>query len=315
MFNELTSKILGFFRKEKLSIKLEVSISNKEKKIKKNNTKIKKFSNYISNLNVIMFTPDDLEIIKGSPNDRRKFLNIEIGQLNNNYINLLNKYNALLKNRNEYLKNIFINKLSDFRYLEAITEKLVDLATKIYLCRKDFILKINDELKKIYKEITKKNINIKYNGPLEILNLNESEIKEGLIKQFNNIREKEINYGSTLIGPHKDDLIFLIDDEKEIKKYSSQGQQRAAVLALKLAEIKIFFETTNFYPILLLDDVFSELDEIKKNILLKKINKKIQTIITTTSLSNINTDFLKKATIFKVSNANVEKIDEVKDNG
>jgi DNA replication and repair protein RecF len=309
-FNSNLAKITGMFLKDDMPTKLEVIITNNSKKVKIDNKVIKKFSNYISNLNIIIFCPNDLEIIKGAPSDRRKFLNIEIGQLDNSYITLLNNYNALLKNRNEYLRNLYINKSEDYRYLEVITEKLIDLALKIYEYRKKFILNINKEIKKIKDELFEKEIRIEYKSFIDILNCDFKTIKEKLDNQFKKDIQREIAYGSTLIGPHKDDLIFFIDN-KEIKKYGSQGQQRAAVLALKLAEINVFYKEKKNYPILLLDDVLSELDEKKKNILLKKIKRNIQTVITTTNLKNINDDILKKATIYHVENANVIKTDKV----
>lgn len=309
-FNAVNTKIIGNLKKNDLLVKLEVLVSNKEKKIKKNNKVVRKFSDYISNLNVVFFNPDELEIIKGSPSDRRKFLNIEIGQLDNTYINILNNYNALLKNRNEYLKSLYLKKTIDKKYLEVITDKLIDFSIKIYEFRKKFVLDINKELISICKELLEKDIKIKYNSFIDDLNDKNVDIKKILKHEFDNIYEKEIRYGNTLIGPHKDDLIFYID-EREIKKYGSQGQQRAVILSLKLAELNIFKKNMGEYPIFLLDDVLSELDEAKKNILLKKINKNIQTIITTTNLDNISDKILKKANIFYVENATLKQTDKV----
>ncbi|MFA5602315.1 MAG: DNA replication/repair protein RecF [Bacilli bacterium] len=309
-FDSNSSKITGMFEKDEMSIKLEVIISKDGKRVKKNNKVIKKFSNYISNLNIIIFCPDDLKIIRGTPNDRRKFLNIEIGQLDNKYITILNNYNALLKNRNEYLRNLYVNKSRDHRYLEVLTDKLIDLALKIYEFRKKFILLINKEIKKIQSELLEKEIRIEYRSFMDILSCDSKKTKEELTVQFKKDIEREIFYGSTLVGPHKDDLIFFIDN-KEIKKYGSQGQQRAMVLALKLAEINVFYKEKKNYPILLLDDVLSEIDEEKKNIFLKKIKRKIQTIITTTNLKDISDDVLKKSRIYYIENASIIKTDRV----
>ena len=145
---------------------------------------------------------------------------------------------------------------------------------------------------------------------MDILSCDSKKTKEELTVQFKKDIEREIFYGSTLVGPHKDDLIFFIDN-KEIKKYGSQGQQRAMVLALKLAEINVFYKEKKNYPILLLDDVLSEIDEEKKNIFLKKIKRKIQTIITTTNLKDISDDVLKKSRIYYIENASIIKTDRV----
>ena len=312
-FDQKHSIIKGkIFRNEKIE-KLEVNIGVFEKKIKKNNKIVKKYSDYISNLNVILFTPDDLDIIKGSPAIRRKFLNIEIGQLDNTYLEILNRYNHLLKTRNEYLKVIGRTKKKDAMYLAILTDKLIEEAVKIYKYRYKFIRQLNSKLNTISRKIIGKTIAIEYSVQKNIL-INVRKIKETLKEEYKKNERKEIMFGSTLVGPHKDDIIFTIDNA-DIKKYASQGQQRAAVLSLKLAEIPIFKKKTESLPILLLDDVLSEFDTEKKNNLLKYINKNIQTIITTTNIKNIDQKTLKKAKKFYIENAKVKLIDEVKENG
>jgi DNA replication and repair protein RecF len=297
-------KITGTIIEDNLDKKMEILLTKKEKKVKINNNEIKKLSDYISNLNIIIFCPDDLDIIKGSPIVRRNFLNIEISQMSNKYIKILNEYNKLLKNRNEYLKIMAINNISDKRYFNVITEKLIDIAIEIYLYRKNFIEKINNNIQNIYSDITlTKNLNIKYNSFIDE-NIEINLLKETLIKKYNDNLKKEMDLGNTLIGPHKDDFIFFIGEE-ELKKYGSQGQQRAAVLSLKLSEIEIFKEMKSNYPILLLDDIFSELDEIKKNNLIKYINSDFQTIITTTDINDIDDKLIEQAKLYLVDNGKV----------
>ena len=147
--------------------------------------------------------------------------------------------------------------------------------------------------------------------PSNEIDLNDIELKEKLKKEYDNKLNYDIKLCVTTIGPHKDDIEFYLGD-KNLKYYGSQGQQRVAVLALKLSEIEIFKKYKETTPILLLDDIFSELDDLKKNNLLKYINKDIQTIITTTDLNNLDNKLIKKSKLFNINNGNIIKIKEVK---
>jgi len=305
--NEDFCKIKGNIKINNISRKLEFFLSHKEKKVFINKIQIKKFTDYISKFNIIIFTPDDLELIKGSPNVRRKFLNIEIGQIDNKYLNILNDYNKLLKNRNEFLKRIDTNSNSELKYLEVLNEKLIEKALYIYKKRFEFVNLINLNLKSIYKDITNyDNLFIKYLNYLNVDNFDEKYITNTLQEKYKNNLKREIILGTTLFGPHKDDFSFMIDD-RDIKLFGSQGQQRSAVLSLKLSEIDIFKTNTNETPILLLDDIFSELDDIKKNNVIKYIKNGIQTIITTTDINQISEELLKDSYIYKVDNGKVER--------
>lgn len=306
------TKVKGLvkFNNNNYDDELEIMINQKGKKVSINNKKIKKLSDYISKLNVIIFSPDDLEIIKGSPVDRRKFLNIEIGQLYNQYLILLNEYNKILKNRNEYLRIIDIDNY-DEAYFNILTEQLVNKAIKIYKYRKEFINELNDHIKKIYKGIfLSGRLWLKYETSIPLDEDDENILKDKLMLKFKNNFKRELFLTQTIIGPHRDDFSFYIDDIN-IKNFASQGQQRTAVLCLKLGEISLFKKIKKDKPILLLDDVFSELDGSKKNNIIKYIDKNMQIIITTTDLSNIKPKLLSKATLFKVENGAISKIEEV----
>ena len=309
--NKEFCKLKGKIRVNGISRNLEFFLSNKEKRVSINNKQIRRLTDYISNFNIILFTPDDLELIKGSPSVRRKFLNIEIGQLDNHYLNILNDYNKLLKTRNEYLKiNIKKNKLN-INYLNALTDKIIEKALYIYQKRFEFINQLNKYVNNIYYDITKNgNLQLKYINNLSIDNYDSEKIKKILYEKFNQNLEKEKILGVTLFGPHKDDIIFKLDDN-DIKIYGSQGQQRSCILALKLSEISIFKEITKENPIVLLDDVFSELDDIKKNNLIKYFNDDIQIVITTTDLKEIKKELLNNSCIYKVENGTIEKLEEV----
>jgi len=307
---EKQSKILGKIKKNKFNSSFEITINNGKKKYKIDNNEIKKTSDYISNINIIIFYPEDLEIIKGSPGIRRKFLNLELSQLYNNYYRVLNDYNKLLKIRNEYLKKLQKNLIIDQNYFEIITEYLIEKAIFIYRARNKFINKINEYSNDIFKEIMNlRNFKINYKTNFEFKEFNEIEIRELLKSKYETEKNNEIRLGNTLYGPHRDDFEFTLDNN-DLKSFGSQGQQRIAVLAIKLAEIEIFKNYSKTTPILLLDDVFSELDDQKKNNLLKYINSDIQTIITTTDLENIDKKIIDVSKIFKIENGNIVEIKE-----
>ena len=301
---EIYTKIKGTIISNNTKKNLEILINSKGKSVKINNNIIKKISDYISNFNVIIFYPDDLELIKGNPSVRRKFLNIEISQLNNKYLSILNEYNLILKDRNNYLKDIRIENV-DKTYIDILNNKLVEKGLYIFKLRKEFLDDISIKISSIYENIYgKKDIKIKYNSNIDFDNYNEKDIKLKYLEKLNNNLKREILQGTTLYGPHRDDFSFIIEEE-EIKEYGSQGQHRLAVLCIKLAELEIFKEKKGEYPILLLDDVFSELDEKKKNNIIKYIGKDIQTFITTTDIKNINEQLLNDSTIFEILDGNI----------
>lgn len=303
-------KIKGILKKDKINNDLEVYIDERKKILRMDNDIINKVSDYISIMNIIIFTPDDLELIKGSPQVRRKFLNVELSQLYSNYFIVLSEYEKLLKIRNEYLKNIYKNNKFDQTYFDILTSYLIDKAIIIYKMRQKFVDKINFYCQEIYNHITGyDNFRIVYKKNIDF-DINDSQIKEELMIKFKEKKDIEIKLASTIYGPHRDDLEFYLGDIN-LKYYGSQGQQRIAVLALKLSEIELFKKYKENTPILLLDDIFSEIDKVKRDNLLKYINKDIQTIITTTEIDNIDDKLLKNAKLFQIDMGKIKKIKEV----
>lgn len=293
---------------------LQIVIDNKSKSYEIDGLSVKKVSDYISNVNIIIFYPDDLEVLKGSPQLRRKYLNMELSQLYNSYFVVLNDYNKLLKMRNEYLKKMNKGQNFDMNYFDIITSYLIEKAIIIYQMRYKFIEKINETCAQIYKDIMGLDgFHIEYISNLKIKDMKDPKLKEKLFEQYRNQLDYEQRMCITTLGPHKDDFNFMVGSNN-LKLYGSQGQQRVAVLTLKLAEIPIFKKYKETTPILLLDDVFSELSDDKKNNLIKYISKDIQTIITTTELNNLDGRLVKKAKLFKIEKGKLTKIKEVKDN-
>ena len=304
--NDFT-RIIGTVHNNGFNNELEVFITKGDKKVLKNKTQIKKISDYISNLNVILFTPDDLEIIKGSPSIRRNLLNIEISQLSKNYINIYNEYNKLLKNRNEFLKLLYSNGYVDKRYFDVLTEKLIEKAIYIYQERNNFINDINKYIGDIYYEITGvKGLNIKYENQFDFYDYSKDNLYKLIKDKLDKSLYKEKMQGMTLYGPHRDEFSFYLND-LSLKQFGSQGQQRLAVICFKLAEIYLFKEKKNENPILLLDDIFSEIDKSKKNKLVKFIENDIQTIITTTDIRGVNKSLLNNAKVYYVKNGTIEE--------
>lgn len=300
------SKLTGTIISNNNTLELEVIINEKGKSVKINNNVTKKISEYISKFTIIVFCPDDLEMIKGSPSIRRRFINIELGQINNKYLIYLNDYNKLLKNRNEYLKQNTIDTI-DKTYIKIIDEQISVKASTIYEMRRDFINKIGKTAKKIYEKMSKgDSLDIEYQTNIEIFNTTAEILQNKIYEKINSSLKRDLFLGTTINGPHRDDLCFYIN-KHEIKEYGSQGQQRLAILSLKLAELEIFKEIKKEYPILLLDDVFSELDEEKKNNLVTYMKKGIQTFITTTDLNNIDKELLKTADIYEIKDGVLEK--------
>lgn len=297
------TKITGSVNKKGKKNTYELVISAKGKKVSINKNILRRISDYLSNFTAILFCPDDLDLIKGSPSERRKFLNIEIGQLNNKYIATLNDYNQLIKNRNEYLKNITFNNYNA-EYLSVINNQIATKASIIYDYRYKFLRKVEENLIKMYDEQFKIPIKIEFSNNCEIIDETDN-IKEKILNKLNKNLKKEIILGSTQYGPHKDDFDIILDG-KNIRDYGSQGQQRLVVLGLKISELSIFKETTGEYPVLLLDDVFSELDIEKRNKIIALVNDDVQVFITSTDVKNINKKIRDNAKIFKIKNCKVQ---------
>ena len=300
--NCLYARIDGIITSNNGCNNLSILVNSCGKYLKIGNKEIKKSSDYLGNLKVILFSPDNIRLLKEGPSIRRRFLNIEISQLSKRYILILNQFNDLLKQRNEYLKNIR-NSLVDKDYMLILNQKFAELAYQIYNFRNDFIVEINKRIKDIYKSIINiDNIEIKYITDIK-LNDKETMINE-IIDRLDRNYDKEILYGSTLIGPQRDDFCILLNGN-DISSYGSQGQMRIAILSVKLSEIDIIFNKFGEYPVILLDDIFSELDVDKRNKLIKYLNCDKQVIITTTDIENINEELVNNAKLFKIDNGKV----------
>lgn len=283
--------------------RLQLIIHKKGKKVSIGKIEKKKLSDYVGFLTVVSFTPEDLMLIKGSPNIRRKFIDMQLGQINKLYLQHLYVYQKTLKQRNAYLKD---NKI-DFVYLDILTEELIKKSAILLHYRLDYIRKLQQYAANINQVISQQKdaLSIEYYSQIDYKNAKTIEALENQYRVlFTTNQQKEIIQRKTLFGVHRDDLIFYING-KNVYDFGSQGQQRTVALSMKLAEIDIIYEKTGEYPVLLLDDVLSELDDFRQTFLLKAVENKVQTFITTTNLDGIQKNLIEKPKIFYIKEGSV----------
>ncbi len=294
-FNEEKALVEIIYQKKDRDGKIKIELGNK-KQILLNGVKLKKLSELLGNINIVIFTPDDINILKEGPANRRRFLDMMIGQLRPNYVYNLNMYLKTIEQRNNYLRQIREeNKKEDL--LEIWDEKLAEYSEKIFIYRNEFINKISKKINEIHDNITNKKeiIKIEY--------ISNCENKENYLKLLKERRKLDIIKGFTTKGIHRDDFIIYINN-KDVSSFGSQGQNRTAVLSLKLSELQVVYDEIGEYPILLLDDFMSELDEERRKNFLNNI-KNNQVILTGTdkiNLENVN------YSIFNVKEGNLFKI-------
>ncbi len=295
-FNQEEAHIRTYLIKDGIEEKIDMHLrKNQSKGIAINNQKIKKAADLLGLLNVVLFSPEDLGIIKNGPSDRRRFVDMELCQLDKFYLYNLNSYNKIVNQRNKLLKDLYKNpELKDS--LPIWDSQLVSFGSQIIDRRKKFIDQLNDIILDIHKKLSgdKEELIIKYE-PDVIKDKFEEKIKMNLFK--------DIKLKQTSVGPHRDDFCFQVGNI-DIRKFGSQGQQRTAALSLKLSEIELVKKITKDTPVLLLDDVLSELDNNRQNFLLNSIGD-IQTIITCTGIDEFVRNRFEINKIFKVIDGTV----------
>lgn len=295
-FSEQRAKIDCKFSTIAGNKNIQMYLDKQDKKsIKINNLNILKLTELVGILSVVYFSPDELKLIKEVPEDRRSFLDVSISQFDKPYLYNLLKYNRILKMRNQILKSFDSNE-SKIEQLKLFTPQLIDTAEKIITKRLEFLEKLKIYAEKIHKTLTiSENLQISYSYSLK----ENTTIKQDLVELFEKNIQKELELGYTCIGPHRDDIVFKIN-ELDCKQYASQGQQRTVALVVKLSLMEVIRDEIGEYPILLLDDVLSELDEARQNRLLN-MTTKYQTLISCTHLPT--TDI--KCTSIKIENGTV----------
>jgi DNA replication and repair protein RecF len=282
--------------KRDATVPLSVSLTNKGRVAKVNHLKENRLADYIGTLNVIMFAPEDLAIIKGAPSVRRRFMDMEIGQIRPLYLYDLMRYTKTLKERNSYLK--FEPTKLDTAFLDVLDEQLVNYGEKVMAHRRHFITSLTDISANLHDKLS--------HGTEKLAIIYAQNVKADFAAELKQARQKDLFRAQTSVGPHRDDLQFLVNDI-DVANFGSQGQQRTTALSVKLAEIELIFQETGDYPILLLDDVMSELDNQRQLDLLSLVIGKAQTFLTTTTLDHLP-HLPEQLAIFDVRDGHIEQV-------
>lgn len=295
-FHQDESHIKLNVRKNDVPYRIDMHLKkNKAKGVAINGIPIRKASELFGIVNVVFFSPEDLNLIKNGPAERRKFIDLELCQLNKLYVHSLVSYNRILMQRNKLLKDLFFHPEYE-ETLDVWDMQLVQYGREIIRYREEFIGQLNEIIKEIHWQLSgeKENLRIIYDP-----NSSSQELEQDIKRS----RPQDLKQKTTLVGPHRDDIGFFIDDI-DIRRFGSQGQQRTAALSLKLAEIELVKKLVRDYPILLLDDVLSELDGERQNHLLSAINH-IQTMITCTGLEDFVNNRFQIDKLFRVVDGTV----------
>lgn len=308
-WNQDFARINAIVEKNVGKVDLELIVSKVGKKAKVNKLEQKKLSNYVGNLNVVLFAPEDLNLIKGNPTQRRRFLDMEIGQISHSYLANFSQFKKIIRQRNNYLKKLQKKQTDDRLYLDVLTDQLAEFGVKIIIERQKFLANLEKNMRKIHLELTdnQESLEISYKTNSFDSQLTDAkDIYQSLRENYQKNYDKEVRAGMTLLGPQRDDIAFLIN-ERDVSDFGSQGQQRTVILSMKLAEVELIKDVIGDYPILLLDDVLSELDELRQTQLLRAIETNIQTFITTTNLDGINREIVKNPQVYTVNDGQIIK--------
>ncbi len=296
-FHQEESHIRMKLKKHGSAYKIDMHLKkNKAKGIAINGIPIKKASELLGIGNFVFFSPEDLNIIKNGPGERRRFLDLELCQLGKIYLYNLSNYNKIVNQRNKLLKDISFHPEYE-EMLDIWDEQMVSYGKKLIEDRKHFVEVLNEIARGIHRKLSgdREELQILYESSVEA---------DDFAGQLKRSREKDIRFKMTMIGPHRDDLKFMIGDV-DIRKYGSQGQQRTAALSLKLSEIELVKREIKDTPVLLLDDVLSELDSNRQHYLLESIHD-IQTLITCTGLDDFIENQFKINKVFHVVEGTVD---------
>ncbi|WAW14921.1 DNA replication/repair protein RecF [Peptostreptococcus equinus] len=295
------------FNKRNLDKKIEIIIQKDKKGIKVNGVSIKSIQELLGNLNVVVFSPEDLRLVKDGPKERRTFIDKEISQIMPRYYNILTSYNKILNQRNKLLKSYNI----DYNLLDVYDQSMADFGSEIYVIRNKFIKKLANISNNMHKNLTSgvEELKIKYRNQIKFDddNYDIGEVKNKILELMLENREHDCQTRTTKIGPHKDDLGIYINDI-DVRLYGSQGQQRTASISLKLSEVELIKQEVGDYPVLILDDVFSELDQNRQKMLIDKLEN-IQMFVTSADPLHKHILSKNKYTIFNIDKGEIVKIE------
>lgn len=309
-FDSDYASLEGLVQKSQLKTDLRVVLSKSGKRVWINHLQQKKISDYVGQFNAILFSPEDLDLVKGSPGERRKFMDIEFGQISAEYLYYASRYRQILQQKNNYLKQLAKQQAVDKLFLTVLSDQLSGVAAEIIHRRFKYLKRLGLYASDAYRQISlgRDELSIVYRPSVKSISENDSpdDIYQKMRQEFADIQDKEIRRSTTLLGPHRDDIEFRLDG-KNAHLFASQGQQRTIALSIKLAEIQLVHDLTDEYPVLLLDDVMSELDHDRQGALLNYIHGKTQTFITTTDLTGISWEIINQPQIYHIESGVLEK--------
>ncbi len=286
--------------------RVEITINRNSKKcISVNALPIKRVGELLGHMHCVMFSPEDLTLVKAGPAERRRFIDIEVSQVRKPYYYALAKYLSTLDQRNKLLKSLQFSS-SLLETLDIWDEQLADAGSKIIMYRSEFVERLRPLAQEVHRHITsgQESLGLQYSTQIEPDSI--ESVKSGLIEKLKAKRDDDISRGTTTVGPHRDDLAVFVNNI-DLRAFGSQGQQRTAALSLKLSELDLFKQYTGEYPILLLDDVLSELDPGRQAMLLDNISGK-QTIITCAHFDDALLNRFAGCNVYKVSSSHLLKV-------
>ena len=307
-FDSEFANLMGHVHKSQVELDLRLLITKKGKKAWVNRVEQAKLSKYIGQLNAILFSPEDLDLIKGAPSLRRRFMDQEFGQVSAEYLYFASKYRQVLMQKNNYLKQLAKGQVNDEVFLDVLSDQLAGVAAEIISRRFKFLKYLSYHASSAYESISLagEKLSIAYHPAVSTIKSDDDieTIYHKVLDNYGKTKAMEMRKATTLSGPHRDDIEFKLDG-KNAHLYASQGQQRSIALSVKLAEIQLIHHLTDEYPLLLLDDVMSELDHGRQSALLNYIHGKTQTFITTTDLEGISWEIIKKPKIYHIQSGKI----------
>ena len=311
-WQEKSASISGVVQKASGRVPLELQFTKEGKRAKVNHLEQARLAQYIGQLNAILFAPEDLSLVKGAPAVRRRFMDMEFSQMSSKYLYNASQYRSLLRQRNKYLKQLKYGQQHDRVLLDVLSDQLAAYGAELVVARFHFLQQLGKWAADLHYQISLNAEKLRLVNATQLKVTAETTVDDAyqqLLTIFKENKAREIDQGSTMFGPQRDDIRFLVNG-KNVQSFGSQGQQRTTALAVKLAEIDLMKEQTGEYPLLLLDDVLSELDTVRQTHLLTAIQDKVQTFLTTTSLSDVARQLINEPTIFNIKNGTLIKEEE-----
>ena len=304
-----SATISGIVQKTSGRVPLELEFTSKGKRAKVNHLEQARLSTYVGQLNAILFAPEDLSLVKGAPALRRHFMDMEFSQMSSKYLYNAGQYRTLLRQRNKYLKQLKYGQQHDRVLLGVLSDQLAAYGAEVIIARHNFLQHLEKWASQLHKEISLNAEQLRLDYATQLKLNDETTVEQAyqeLLELYQSHADWEIEKGTTMYGPQRDDIHFMVNG-KNVQSFGSQGQQRTTALSVKLAEIDLMKEQTGEYPLLLLDDVLSELDTIRQTHLLTAFQDKVQTFLTTTSLNDVARQLIHQPKIFEIEHGTLSK--------